>query len=226
MIHPNSKPYNFLAYEINKKFFCQFRDVIKGDLYDLGCGEKPYKSLFNPWIQSYTGVDWANSYHHVRPEILADLNEALPIEAGVADTVVSVSVLEHIREPLEFLAEANRILKPGGYIVLQVPFMWWEHEGPYDYFRFTRFGLNLLLDKAGFVDVEIHPQTGFWVMWLLKLNYQTTTLIRGPRLIRALVKIPLIVLWYVNQRIAPCLDAFWRSDGETAAYFAIARKQT
>jgi SAM-dependent methyltransferase len=58
-------------------------------------------------------------------------------------------VLEHVFNPDEFLAEINRVLKPGGRLLLTVPFVWDEHEQPYDYARYSSFGLRVLLEKHG-----------------------------------------------------------------------------
>jgi SAM-dependent methyltransferase len=58
--------------------------------------------------------------------------------------------LEHVFNPDEFLAEINRVLKPGGKLLISVPFVWDEHEQPYDYARYSSFGLKALLEKSGF----------------------------------------------------------------------------
>ena len=59
-------------------------------------------------------------------------------------------VLEHVFNPDEFLWEINRVLKTGGKLLLTVPFVWDEHEQPYDYARYSTFGLRALLEKQGF----------------------------------------------------------------------------
>lgn len=222
--HSNRKPHNWLFYDVFDENLQRCRDFYQGHLYDLGCGEMPYKEWLLNYVDSYTGVDWGSSLHELKADILADLNERLPIESEVADTVISISVMEHLREPQVFLSEAHRILRGGGGMILQVPFMWWVHEAPHDYYRYTRFGLQYLFDKAGFVDVQIYPQTGFWTMWILKFNYQTTRLIRGPWLIRKLMAALLRGVWAIDQRIAPWLDKHWKGDAETAGYFVVAKK--
>ena len=78
----------------------------------------------------------------MKADIVADLNKPLPIESEVADVVVSISVLEHLCEPMTMLSESFRILKPGGSILLQVPWQWWIHEAPYDFYRYSPYGLN------------------------------------------------------------------------------------
>lgn len=222
--HPNSTPYNWVIYEINHRFLVKFSAAIKGTLYDLGCGEVPYREWLLEYADHYIGVDWSNSPHDLKADIVANLNEALPIENQVADSVISISVMEHLREPQLFLSEAYRILKPGGVIVLQVPFMWWVHEAPHDYFRYTKYGLEYMCEKAGFSKVEVHPQTGFWTTWILKLNYQSARLIRGRWPIRKLIAIFMRAIWAIDQRIAPWLDKRWPCEEETAGYFVVALK--
>jgi 2-polyprenyl-3-methyl-5-hydroxy-6-metoxy-1,4-benzoquinol methylase len=83
----------------------------------------PYKERLLNFADQYTGVDWGSTQHELKADILADLNEPLPIGTEVADTVMSLSVKEHLREPQVFLNEAPASSSPGG-MVLQVPFMW------------------------------------------------------------------------------------------------------
>ena len=109
-------------------------------------------------------------------------------------------------------------------MIMEVPFMWWVHEAPYDYYRYTRHGLQYMFEQAGFKDVTIKPQTGFWVMWTLKFNYQSLRLIRGPWLMRKVMKLLMRGIWSINQRIAPWLDKHWKCEEETAAYFVVAKK--
>lgn len=222
--HSNRRPHNWLIYDIGDAWLTRFTDRYKGHLYDLGCGEMPIKNWLLNYADQYTGVDWGSTMHELKADILADLNESLPIESEVADTVMSLSVMEHLREPQVFLNEAHRILKPGGSIVLQVPFMWWVHEAPYDFYRYTRFGLQYMFEKAGFTDIAIYPQTGFWVMWTLKFNYQSTGLVRGPWPIRKAMALLMRGIWAIDQYVAPWLDKYWKGEAETAGYFVVAKK--
>lgn len=222
--HSNRKPHNYHIYDNIDYYLQLYSTNIKGTLYDLGCGTSPYKSWLLNYADRYVGVDWGSTLHELKADILADLNEPLPIESEVADTVMSLSVMEHLREPQVFLNESHRILKPGGSMVVQVPFMWWVHEAPYDFYRYTRYGLQYMFEKAGFTDVTIHPQTGFWVMWTLKFNYQSTRMIRGPWAVRKTIGLLLRGIWAIDQRVAPWLDKHWKCDAETVGYFVVARK--
>lgn len=222
--HPNRQAFNWLAYNCGDRFLVSNKHYYRGHLYDLGCGEMPYRDWFLSYADTYTGVDWAGTLHALKADIITDLNEPLPIKDRVADTVVSLSVMEHLREPQLFLNEAYRILKSGGAMILQVPFMWWVHEAPHDYFRYTRYGLKYMFEKAGFSDVEVYPQTGFWTMLTLKFNYQSTKLIHGPWPIRKIMSLLMHLIWTLDQRVAPRLDKHWHCDEETAGYYVLAKK--
>ena len=197
---------------------------LKGKVYDLGCGVRPYEQDILQNAKEYVGVDWSNCLHGQYCDIVADLNNKLPIDSEVADTIVSFEVLEHLSEPQTMLNEANRLLKNQGYLILSVPFQWCVHEAPWDFYRYTRYGLDYMLTKAGFVDINIEETTGFWEVWFLKLNYQTLRLIRGPRLVRWLVRSLLIPFWWLNQKVSPWLSRHWRAEKETAGYFVVAKK--
>jgi SAM-dependent methyltransferase len=123
---------------------------ISGTLLDVGCGTKPYKNLFN--VSSYTGLDIDSPITRERgiADDLYDGNK-FPYENEVFDSVLCNQVLEHVFNPNEFLQEINRVLKTKGKLLLTVPFVWDEHEQPYDYARYSSFGLRNLLEKNGFV---------------------------------------------------------------------------
>lgn len=223
--HSNRRAHNWLAYDIGDRFLQKHTQRYKGTLYDLGSGESPYRDFFLQHAQQYIGVDWAGSYHDTKADIAADLNKPLPIASEVADTVVSLSVMEHLCEPQIMLNEAFRILKPKGEIVLQVPWQWWIHEALYDFFRYTPYGLKYLFEKAGFVNIVVEPQAGFFTTAVLKWNYFTSRFIRGPRPLRWLIRAGLIPGWYLGQRIAPFLDKLDRNWAlETSGFYVTSRK--
>lgn len=224
--HKNRKNHNWLVYNIGDKFLFKFKDYYRGDLYDLGCGDGSYKNFFLKFVENYIGVDWASSIHNVNANIVGDLNKKLPIDSEVAGTVVSLSVMEHLHSPQIMLDEAFRILKEDGYFVLQVPWQWWIHEAPYDYFRYTPYALRLMLTKAGFSSIEIMATSGFFTTWLLKFNYFSLRFInRQFRLLRGILKMIFIPIWFINQILAPLLDKLddnW--ENETQGFYVLAKK--
>lgn len=209
--------FNFLINKINQQI--AYSLPYKGYVIDLGCGTTPYKSYILKVADKYIGVHWENSLHnqeHV--DVFADLCNQLPFEENCADTVVSFQVMEHLTEPDFFLSECYRILKSNGRIFITVPFMWHVHEEPNDYFRYTRYGLEYLLKKNGFVDIEIKENTGFWQMWVLKFNYHTLRFARGP------LKYFWLPIWWLGQTISPFLDKYDKHPQETASYTVLARR--
>ncbi len=218
--------YNWLVTLINNKILENNYHNFNGTVYDLGCGERPYEKNILKFADKYIGVDWGMTFHSLQADIVSDLNEALPIESEVADTVTSFQVIEHLCEPQTMLNEAYRILKKDGKIVLTVPFQWWVHEAPYDYFRYTLYGLKYMFEKAGFVDIEIVPNTGFFSMWILKMNYFSTRFIGGPRVLRWSIKAVLIPIWFISQMLAPYLDKLdSKPELETGGYTVVAGKR-
>lgn len=197
---------------------------ISGVVLDFGCGERPFETDILMYADRYIGVDWSSTIHQLKADIVADLNKPLPIESESADHIVSFEVLEHLAEPQMMLSEAFRILRPNGGLTLSVPFQWWVHEEPWDFQRFTRYGLEYQLKKAGFGNIVIQPTTGFWSMWILKLNYQLARLIRGPRIVRVLIRLSLIPFWWLWQTLALLMDGIWKEERETAGYFVTAQK--
>jgi SAM-dependent methyltransferase len=197
---------------------------LNGTVVDLGCGTRPFEADILLHAKKYVGLDWGNTLHGTHADVIADLNQPLPLSDASVDHVVTFEVIEHLAEPATMLSEAARVLRSGGTLTLSAPFQWWVHEEPWDYQRFTRYGLDYQLRKAGLTDIVIQPTSGFWSMWLLKVNYQLTRLIRGPRLMRILVRAMLTPIWWINQTIAPWLDKLWPEERETAGYFVTARK--
>lgn len=127
---------------------------ISGDILDVGCGQKPYQYLFS--FNKYIGMDVKQSGHnHTNEniEVYYDGNK-FPLENNSFDSVISNEVFEHVFNPQEHLSEIYRVLKPGGKVLMTVPFLWDEHEQPYDFARYSSFGLKHLFENNGFKIIE------------------------------------------------------------------------
>jgi SAM-dependent methyltransferase len=123
---------------------------------DIGAGEAPYRELFSD--QRYVTLDRADTPHSGGVDLHGDA-DSIPAEDGSFDVVVCTQVLEHVPEPLAALREFRRVLRAGGLLIATVPFLWEEHEAPFDYYRYTRYAIEHLASRAGFVDVEVAPRT-------------------------------------------------------------------
>lgn len=131
-----------------------FGKNINGKALDVGCGSKPYQSLFN--ADSYIGLDYDKDGSNNNPD--ADYfydSTTFPFENETYDSCICSEVLEHVFNPNEFLSEINRVLKPGGILLLTVPFVWDEHEQPFDYGRYSSFGICSVLKENRFEVIEI-----------------------------------------------------------------------
>lgn len=150
---------DFLGLFINPFFFARkglytnikkYSSEIKGIVLDVGCGRKPYRSLFN--VESYIGMDIENEGHdHTNEDIDIFYDGVLfPFSENFFDSIISNQVFEHVFEPDIFLLEIKRVLKPKGKLLLTVPFAWDEHEQPNDFARYSSFGIKYQLEKNGF----------------------------------------------------------------------------
>ncbi len=131
---------------------------LRGRLLDVGCGSKPYEALFE--VDSYVGLEIDSDLSRRRK--IADYfydGHSFPFESASFSSVLSNQVLEHVFNPGEFLFEVNRLLKQDGLLLLTVPFICDEHEQPYDYARYSTFGLRALLESHGF-RIVVHNKIG------------------------------------------------------------------
>ena len=137
---------------------------------DAGAGEGRFKPYFAH--TRYVGVDFGlgdASWDYNQLDIMGDI-AWMPIAEGVADAVICTQTLEHVPEPAKVISELARILKPGGSLYLAAPQNWHQHQKPFDFYRYTSFGLRYLCQKAGLEIVSIEPMGGYF--WFLSLQFQ------------------------------------------------------
>lgn len=127
------------------------RKYAKGRLLDLGCGDVPYYLFYKGNVSENVCVDWENcSLEDSFLDIVADLNKPIPsLDSNSFDTVLCTDVLEHIYDPNQMFDEMARVLKTNGHLILAVPFMYWIHETPHDYHRYTKFMLTKFCESRG-----------------------------------------------------------------------------
>lgn len=132
-----------------------------GTVLDIGCASR--------WVTNhiaescfYIGLDYPVTGIHMydsRPDVYSDASQ-LPFGDQAIDTVILFQTLEHLSRPHEAIAEIHRVLRPGGSLLLTVPFLYPLHDEPFDFTRFTSHGLKVLLEKAGFSIDQIQPSVG------------------------------------------------------------------
>jgi SAM-dependent methyltransferase len=121
---------------------------------DLGCGSQPYRSIFETCGLVYRGADFADA------DILIDDQGQVAAADASADLVLSFQVLEHVRDVGQYLGEARRILREGGWLILSTHGTWLYHPHPEDHRRWTRQGLLAEIANHGFETTECVPILG------------------------------------------------------------------
>jgi SAM-dependent methyltransferase len=146
---------------VARSYDANIRSHARGRLLDLGCGTVPLYLAYKDWVTAIVCVDWARSLHdrdHLDYEL--DLTQPLPFGDAAFDTIVLSDVLEHIPTPELLWKEMARILSANGKILLSVPFLYWVHEGPHDYYRYTQFALRRFVEMSGLQLLVIQPTGG------------------------------------------------------------------
>src|SRR3989344_4812340 len=127
----------------------------KSSVVDIGGGlriDKEKNNRYDPeraWLASlaekvdYKILDKVPDYH---PDIVGDIHD-LPFPDNSQDALICIAVLEHVEEPHKAVREMYRVLKPGGFCFIYVPFLYYyhAHKGYYkDFFRYTKDGIAYL----------------------------------------------------------------------------------
>jgi SAM-dependent methyltransferase len=147
-------------------------------IVDFGCGAQPYAPVFTARGATYVGADFGSGH-----EITIGSDGKIDAPSASCDLVVSFQVLEHVRDLDTYLAEAARILRPGGQLLLSTHGTWLYHPHPEDHRRWTREGLIGDLARRGFETAECVAVTGP-LAW--------TTMVRLTCFAVALRKVPVV----------------------------------
>ncbi len=149
---------------------------------DAGAGEGNYKTHFAK--HRYCGLDLAigdAAWDYSRLDVVGDLTQ-LPFREASFDACVNIVTLEHVVDPAAVLCEIARALRPGGRLLLIAPHEWEEHQQPHDYYRYTRYGLEHLLKRAGLSEIHITPAGGFFRL-LSRRMFNALQFFPGPLIV-------------------------------------------
>lgn len=186
-------------------------------ILDAGAGEGQYRQFFPK--QRYCGLDLSVgdvSWDYSSIDVRGDL-AALPFPDSTFDAALNVVTLEHVQEPQRVLCELARTLKPGGKLLIVVPLEWEEHQQPHDYFRFTRFGIEYLLEKSGFRGIEIRAGGGYFRLLARRLAY-------AGNFFPVWLAVPVMLVVAIPVLLLPVLDPLDSRQNFTLGYICSARK--
>lgn len=147
--------------------------LARGVLLDVGSSETPYREVFERHVRRYVGMEYPPSVLEKQPDmwdllynvhhllnLLGD-GRNLPIRTDSVDTVLCTEVLEHVPDAAPMVQEMARVLRPGGRLLVTVPFVQPLHELPGDYHRFTPAALRRYAEEAGLEVESIEPRGNF-----------------------------------------------------------------
>ena len=155
-------------------------------------------------------------------DAIADL-AALPFPSDAFDATIHIVTLEHVPEPACVVRELGRTLAPSGTLLLIAPHEWEVHQAPHDYFRYTRHGLEYLLERAGFDSLEIRPVGGYFRLLARRLLNGLQFFTGGWRWLGF---IPAAALLVPPALVLPFFDFLDRDRNFTLGYVCTAKKQS
>lgn len=167
-------------------------------ILDLGCGMKPYRKLFL-FSEEFIGFD----IEKTEATDVVGLNWNLPFEDSRFDALLCTQVLEHTARISDTVAEIRRVVKDDGFVFVSAPLAYPEHGAPFDYYRFTRYGLEHIFE--GFEIVQVYPQGGY-LNTLLRLVNVFFEYVPYARFF-------LFPLFFLNNILALFFDAVFNSLG-------------
>ncbi len=153
----------------------KYSKELEGRILDFGCGSKPYRKLFTKATE-YIGIDFQNTGHDHRKENIDIFYDGkhLPFPDNSFDAIVCTEVFEHIADVEKIVIELRRVLKTNGRLLLTVPFVYKEHDMPYDYRRYTMNGIVTLLEDKNFIILSKEKLGNFietiFQLWALYMN--------------------------------------------------------
>jgi SAM-dependent methyltransferase len=159
--------------------FChEHGQCLSGRILDFGCGSRPYMACF-PDAREYIGVDYDSNLEigscYVKNNIYYYDGHNLPFPDNAFDAIVTFQVIEHVDNLHHSLQELQRVASPGATVLITGPLLWPEHETPHDFRRFTRWGIQQYVQRAGFLVEKVQPLGSVYdVLCVLLLDYLNT----------------------------------------------------
>jgi SAM-dependent methyltransferase len=197
-------------------------------IFDIGAGELKYRTYFAHcrYVSSDLCIgdgDW--NYKGI--DVVASAYQ-LPLPADSLDAVLCIQVLEHLEAPIDALLEFRRVLKPFGRAYVSAPLLAGEHQQPFDFFRYTRYGLATLAARSGFKVVSLEPHGGSVIALELQLwsTFWGLLPFRRQGATRYILYLALYPIKLLTGALALAFDAFDRTKSATINYDVVLEKES
>ena len=205
------------------------KSVINKKILDVGCGEAPYRNLFESC--EYIGIDVEGASHddNLKKTDIFFNGTDIPFPDDTFDMVILSEVLEHVENADRIISEISRVLKKTGVLYLTIPFVWDEHAIPYDFRRLTTFGLRQILSENHLEATDIQKTSGiFGAVGQLISSFLFDFAFRNLKLIYRIKyifqKLFTLFICFPVQSICLLLDYVFGKKGITVGYVVIAKK--
>lgn len=161
--------------------------LFKGKVLNIGGGRKRGRFSF----PSQTNVTVADINKNFKPDVVCPV-EKLPFKNNFFDVVVAIELFEHVREPEKGIGECIKVLKPSGYFIFSMPFMYPVHADPKDFQRWTEEKIKQVLNNYP-VKIKKFKIQGYYFTVLADL-------IRKP-----ILNLPILIRYFLYLGIFPLL---------------------
>ncbi len=200
---------------------------MKGFLLNAGCGDRTYEHIYGGVSDRQIRFDWPKTVHDKRSiDVFGSIME-LPFSAETFEAILCTEVLEHVPDPQKTLREFYRVMKPGGHAIVSVPLLYQVHEAPYDYFRYTYYGLVHLFHQAGFEIIRAKARgdiIAVVIYFVRKLLYRINAHLFGKRLSNAISLMWMDAL-YLRWMGEKAFDLDPQNHAYTLGYTVVAKKK-
>lgn len=162
-----------ISYSMRKALLPLISKYMHGKLLDVGAGTLLYKDDLTKFSTSYKAADKYSAHKNL--DYHYDVTD-LKFKSSSFESIFCNQVLEHVEDPQRALQEMHRVLERKGKLLIGVPFFYYLHGLPHDYYRFTEKGLNKLLGDAGFKIIILQATGGFFSTFIEPFNIAFTFL--------------------------------------------------
>lgn len=194
-------------------------------ILDIGCGIKPYENFFKE--SEYLGIEIKGGGHGdsaKKPDKYFD-GRIIPFADDYFDAIICTQVLEHAIDPEKLLSESYRVLKDDGYYLFSVPFVYPEHEAPFDFRRFTKYGLEKEFAYAGLVVEKIIKSSGLFGVVGQLLSLYIFESFKARNILLKIIKLCITMIILAPLQIFfMFFDRVINTSGITLDYFVIGKK--